>query len=136
MKHHEERNEQRIWGKVCNLVSIPKINIFFWILVKNTLLTTENLRKHGIHGPSRCILCIEQEETSHHIFLECPFTTRVWKLPLGSIGRNFSLPVNIINLISNWKRCYPGRIDRKKALLIFWNIVPKKCLMANLSFQK
>ena len=85
LKNNGPRHQQRIWEKIWSSDSIPKINIFFWLLAKNKLLITENLRKRRIHGPSRCNLCLEQEETSQHLFLECSFTIRVWNLFLGHI---------------------------------------------------
>ena len=81
--------------------------------------------KCGIYRPSRCNLFLEQEEASHHLFLDSPFTIQVWNLLLGSVGRNFSLWANIINLITKWKSCYPGRIGKKKTLYIIWNTTHK-----------
>ncbi|XP_059076472.1 uncharacterized protein LOC131875810 [Cryptomeria japonica] len=32
----------------------------------------------GINGPSRCILCQEQEETVNHLLLHCKFSSHYW----------------------------------------------------------
>ena len=61
----------RLWKKVWHPDSIPKVNIFTWILMHNKLLTAENLRKTGIIGPSRCAMCNMDKETTSHIFLQC-----------------------------------------------------------------
>lgn len=42
-----------VWKNEC----LPKIKIFAWTLLKGKILTTENLRKKGIQGPSMSCLC-------------------------------------------------------------------------------
>eukprot|EP00253_Pinus_taeda_P017777 PITA_17777 len=56
-----------VWNPEC----LPKVKFFNWTLLKRKILTTENLRKRGILGPSICCLCREAEESSNHLFLEC-----------------------------------------------------------------
>ena len=68
------------WIKVWCNDSLPKINAFFWILAHRKILTAENLKKRGIQGPSRCVLCKEAEETINHFFLHCKFYIEVWSL--------------------------------------------------------
>jgi hypothetical protein len=47
----------RIWQNVWKDDSLLKINILFWLMVHENILTTENLQKQGIQQPSRCALC-------------------------------------------------------------------------------
>lgn len=64
------------WNPEC----LPKVKFFNWTLLKSKILTVENLRKKGILGPSICCLCRVAEESSNHLFLECSFTRKCWKL--------------------------------------------------------
>ena len=48
---------KKIWSKVWNFDCIPKFNFFFWLLVHNKILTSGNITKRVIEGPSRCVIC-------------------------------------------------------------------------------
>ena len=61
LKSKRDWNQKRLWKKVYNFDHIPKVNIFVWLLVKNNLLSANNLRKRGFQGPSRCSLCSSKE---------------------------------------------------------------------------
>jgi hypothetical protein len=64
---------------------MPKINSFIWILVHGCILTTENLRKRGIVGPSRYNLCSQEEEFISHVFVHWPYTKTKWSMVLGDL---------------------------------------------------
>jgi hypothetical protein len=49
-----------------------KVKLFMWLLLEQRILTWENLVKRGYHGPSRCILCGNCEETAYHLFVVVP----------------------------------------------------------------
>ena len=53
------------WNKIWSKDGLPKVNFFFWILAHRKALTADNLRKRGIIGPLRCILCKEEERLEH-----------------------------------------------------------------------
>jgi zinc-binding in reverse transcriptase len=61
---------------VSSLVSIwklkaPRMQIFTWLMLKNFILTTDNLKKRGWQLPSFCYMCARAEETVQHLFTEC-----------------------------------------------------------------
>ena len=56
----------------------PKVNIFFWILLQNKILTLDNLNKMKFLIVNRCALCENDEESMDHIMLHCPYTKLVW----------------------------------------------------------
>lgn len=39
----------------------------------------------GLTGSSHCVLCLSQEETLQHMFVECKYTKEVWSLVLIDI---------------------------------------------------
>jgi hypothetical protein len=66
------------WKTIWHFPSVPKIDMFSWTLTHKSALTSENLKKKGWEGPSRCPLCKDVEETADHLFIECVYTTEVW----------------------------------------------------------
>jgi hypothetical protein len=55
-----------------------KIKLFTWLSLENKINTWDILCRKGRIGPSICLLCHGEEESSFHIFVTCPFTRRVW----------------------------------------------------------
>lgn len=66
------------WGLVWNNNLLPKINFFWWTVQHGKILITDNLKKRGFVLPNRCYLCKNNEESIKHLFLECPFSQRIW----------------------------------------------------------
>lgn len=89
------------WKFIWAFPSLPKVDFFCWKLAHNSILTRDNLCRHGMAGPSRFPLCVSDEETANHLFLICPFAQEVWRgvLMLGS--DRVELPRNIPNLLRN-----------------------------------
>ena len=83
------------WNFVWSATSIPKIDFFCWTLAHNSVLTSDNLRKRGMEGPSRCPLCVSEEENADHLLLNCSFACEVWKDTLKIDSNSFIIPGNI-----------------------------------------
>jgi hypothetical protein len=64
----------QLWKWNCLL----KLKLFTWLLTENKILVWDILQSRGWSGPNRCILCKEDSETSHHLFVSCHFTRQVW----------------------------------------------------------
>lgn len=58
---------------------LEKTKIFNWLLLRNKILTTDNLRQGNLNSPFRCPLCIEEDEMVRHLFLECKYTRGIWQ---------------------------------------------------------
>eukprot|EP00253_Pinus_taeda_P031912 PITA_31912 len=113
---------------VWRIDSLPKVKMFNWTLLHGNILTAENLRKKGIHGPSICCLCKNAEETCGHLFIECPFARNCWNLIAHTLSPG-DLPNHIANLQRSWKSLFPIKKGKDQALRI-WNSIP-----ANLCWQ-
>ena len=59
------------WKFIWKTESLPKIKIFIWTLLKGKILTSKNLKRKGFSGPSMCQMCLKEEETIQHLFLDC-----------------------------------------------------------------
>ena len=66
------------WKKIWTLNLWPKVATFSWLIIKGRILTSENLQKRGIQGPSQCCLCSQAEETTNHLLDSCPFAVAIW----------------------------------------------------------
>jgi hypothetical protein len=91
-----------IWKATWTTKSIPKIDMFIWTLAHRGVLSGENLRRRGWEGPSRCPLCCQEEETTDHLLLGCPYAMEVWQLSLGLGALAPALPQETNTLLRNW----------------------------------
>jgi len=74
-------------------------------MFEQKIVTWENLTKRGLIGPSRCVLCGENEETMNHLFVECHFAKDIWTLILKELKLNrFWVGGQIIECFQFWIR--------------------------------
>ena len=71
-----------IWKSIVPL----KIVLFAWLVLRNKILTWENLRNGGWEGPRRCVLCGDNEETKCHLFIFCPFAQAIWTVVMRALN--------------------------------------------------
>ena len=83
------------WVRLWSLRLWPKITLFIWLLMKGRILTWDNLRRRGLIGPSKCVLCNEAEEIMDHLLNQCNWSTGMWKEGMESFYQT---------------RCDPGTI--------------------------
>ena len=113
------------WNFVWSSKSIPKVDLFCWNVVHRSILTTENLRKRGLEGPSRCALCKNDEENIDHLLLSCSFSKEVWKEALTVNPPNFNVPELTADLFTRWVHCSPFQLSKKDLLKSAWMLLPK-----------
>ena len=113
------------WKFVWSCASIPKIDYFCWTLAHKSILTSDNLRRRGMEGPSRCPLCVSDEENTDHMLLHCSFASEVWKDSLKIILDRFSMPANIQELMKMWANILLFNTAKKDLLKASWMWLPK-----------
>lgn len=64
---------------VWKLKTAPKIQHFLWRLLSGALATGHNMRRRHIHSQSRCRRCCQEEETTQHLFFDCPYAQSLWR---------------------------------------------------------
>ena len=90
-------------------VTLPrKIGCFLWLVLRNKVLTWDNLQKRGKYGPGICSMCFSNEETVIHLFSRC----MVWKSVLDLICDQFQLTTppcadTIAVFMDYWDATYP-----------------------------
>ncbi|CAA7058564.1 unnamed protein product [Microthlaspi erraticum] len=67
----------------------PKLKVFLWKTLQETLLVGENLLNRGLMDTACCIHCGELE-TTEHLFFHCPYALAVWSLAPFSITLNLN----------------------------------------------
>ena len=71
-----------IWKSIVPL----KIVLFAWLVLGNKIVTWENLRKGSWEAPGRSGLCGDNEETTCHLFILCPFAQAVWTVVMRDLN--------------------------------------------------
>jgi hypothetical protein len=103
------------WAKlIWNSVISPSKSLLLWRLLHNKLPTDENLSLRGCNLPSICNLCLANAETSHHLFLQCPFALYLWNW-LGSI---IQLNLNLTSFSAIFEICNRGWSPQCKLVII------------------
>jgi hypothetical protein len=105
--------------------SLPKIDMFVWTVAQKGVLSEENLKKKGWAGPTRCPLCCQEEETTNHLLVACPFASEVWHLALGLGALTSILPQEVQLLLSNWQALCPFQTANQGHLSVLWRVIPK-----------
>jgi hypothetical protein len=69
-----------VWSKVWHKSIPSKVSCMVWRLLQNRLATRDNLCRRGVigHGSSLCVGECGREETTNHLFFECPKFSGVW----------------------------------------------------------
>ncbi|XBH93904.1 hypothetical protein VPH35_084760 [Triticum aestivum] len=78
-----------------------RIQIFLWLLVRNKLLTRDNLLKRQHVADTTCLFCNEAESVNHLLFY-CVVARELWREIFSPIGSNIEL--NSHGLLDWWAR--------------------------------
>ncbi|KAL9247623.1 hypothetical protein vseg_021037 [Gypsophila vaccaria] len=66
------------WSKVIrNNWLLPKHKFIGWLVAHRALRTADKLISYGLDVDSTCLLCGMEEECSHHLFFECPYSRQI-----------------------------------------------------------
>ena len=114
-----------LWRNRWYTNDLPKVNTLCWMLVQGKILTAENLAKKGIQGPSQCVLCKNDGETSGNVFQICPFSHSVWLHDLGKIGYTKVIPSTWEDMFTRWKCRYTRPLQTRSVLSWFWTGLTK-----------
>ena len=80
----------------------PKHKVFFWLLIKDRLSTRNLLTRRNMELESyNCQLCcLAVEESSDHLFLDCPFARQCWGIIGLDIPDNSSFP-SVVSILKD-----------------------------------
>ena len=83
------------------------------------------MRRQGWEGPSRCPMCLVEEENVDHLFLLCPFAKETWKEVMKMSLDKIVIPVNLQDMLKNWASSSPFCLNNKELLKTCWMWIPK-----------
>lgn len=92
-----------VWAKAWSKILIPKINIFFCLLLQNKILTLDNLMRRGFQLVNRCFLCLDDSESILHLSLHCPFTSNIWSIILNLQSIDWVFLEKVEDFFTQWK---------------------------------
>jgi hypothetical protein len=103
---------------VWDLKISPRVQIFFWLLSQNKIMTRDKLRHRGIQKPLVCELCSELESVKH-MFFDCLVSKMLWA-DVQEISR---VEINYyLSLASKW--LYNKRFEKFNvfSFAVIWGI--------------
>lgn len=109
--------------KIWKLRNPPRYRIFGWVLIHNKILTTHNLKKRGFQIAGICYLCWNQDETSQHMFNECPQTIPIYRGVLHR-GEGYTAGQNNINKMTDKNT---PKTDKELILIANFTIWRERC---------
>ncbi|XP_020270915.1 uncharacterized protein LOC109846100 [Asparagus officinalis] len=93
--------QQVHWANtVWNNIHYPKHSFILWLAVQSRLITQDRLCRMGILNANQCVLCTNSQETCHHLFFECQYSSTVWNMVM--VWMNFSWKSCIWDSIIHW----------------------------------
>ncbi len=63
-----------------------KIKIFLWLVLKNRILTKDNLFKRGWRKCDKLCQFCDKEESIQHLFFECSVAKLIWNVMLCALN--------------------------------------------------
>lgn len=106
---------EMVWYKAIPL----KVQFFFWTTVLDKISTLDMLQKKGFILPSVCLLCYNDEKSTSHLLLHCPFAWKIWCGCAKDFGINFIVPRSLMDLLQGWNLKAFNCFGRK-----LWKVVP------------
>jgi hypothetical protein len=91
-----------------------KIKVFLWLVIRNKILTKDNLRKRNWKGSDECCF-FGGMESIDHLFFKCSVDRFVWRVVQIALNLDY-IPKNIDEVCDSWMKNPKNKISN---LLIF-----------------
>lgn len=98
----------------------PKIQIFLWQVIHNSLSVRNTLFKRHIIPFNTCALCDTRIETIDHLFLSCPKTKELWTLSLTKHW--LDAPVSVTSIEEAFKNYQTHKTALRKFIFLIWSL--------------
>jgi hypothetical protein len=98
---HSRCDSVRVPYKFLWKVNIPQnIEVFLWLILKDRILSKENLSKINWKGDTDCGFCGISESTKH-MFFECPVARYVWRIVKMALNLH-AIPDDVEFIFGTW----------------------------------
>jgi len=82
-------------------------------------------------------MCLNEEESIQHIFLDCPFNRECWEQFSSPLEMELNLSKTFNDLFTKWKTNYPYSMKNKQTIKRFWeSLLSFRCWKIWLSRNK
>jgi hypothetical protein len=100
--------------------NLGKRKFFFWLLLRDRLSTRNILKRKKMHlDDYNCALCTSNcEETSFHLFFECPFSKSWWQ----SLAIDWNLQLPPLDMVIEARNSFGTCIFREIVITSCWII--------------
>ena len=76
-----------------------KACFFAWAATKGKVPTEGFFKRRNFYEPSRCALCLEEEESVHHLLVHCRWVSLLWHLSLSIMGVSWAQPFTVKDVL-------------------------------------
>ena len=101
----------------------PRIKVFMWLALRDSILTKDNLLHMGWKGDDKCPFC-GREETVNHLFISCLVARLLWNI-LKCAFNLTDIPDDLDLVMRIWAKTF-GKEERGLVLIgisaICWTI--------------
>eukprot|EP00253_Pinus_taeda_P014871 PITA_14871 len=121
--HKKPEVNPRWWQSIWKQAASPRAKLFNWCILRNKIPTGEHLMKRAQHGPTWCVLCKEDSESTDHMFLRCRATETLWQNLKPFINFNGDWAgTNLINAWTEWESKNKGSKNINLPIIVNWSI--------------
>eukprot|EP00253_Pinus_taeda_P024006 PITA_24006 len=80
LSEHKKPDHIPSWSHdIWKLTAPPRAKLFFWCVLRDRIPTGDHLMRRSIHGPSWCVMCKAESESTEHLFLRCSTSRELWR---------------------------------------------------------
>ncbi|OVA12431.1 Reverse transcriptase zinc-binding domain [Macleaya cordata] len=122
----------KIWAQIWRLKLIPKIHLFIWKCLSNSLPTNSRIRSVISSMNGNCPHCLHIEETLQHLLLDCPYAKAVWLSSPYAIAHQNSNQLTVVEWIKEWflpNNPWPAYFPNSSivTVILSWYIWKSRC---------
>lgn len=111
------------WQKIWKLDASPRSKLFTWCILWDRIPTGDHLMRRAQYGPTWCILCREDSESTEHIFLRCRATLNLWRNLKNSTQYSGEWNgTDLINAWTEWDMRNTGSKNINLPIIVNWSI--------------
>jgi ribonuclease HI len=110
-----------VWDTVWGCPAPPKVRVFAWRLITNSLATWENKKRRNMEASDICVICGIEREDTYHTFCRCPMARALWE----AMREVWPLKEHIPNTGQEWlfqALDHASEEERLMMLMTFWRI--------------
>ncbi|CAL8152383.1 unnamed protein product [Prunus armeniaca] len=130
-EHHSHQVDKKLWKSIWSMKVLPKIKLFFWRALTNSLPALKNLFQRRARTTPVCTLCHSCDESPEHAILLCPWIACVW----FGIPLNYCVNVQSVISLDRWLLGVITSLalfeERNKEILVLvgtcWEIWKERC---------